>query len=63
MRGLVGLHGGKLTIESAPGTGTRVCVRLPVAGAASDAQPVPITTYARAPRRAFEAKTPIRLTA
>lgn len=63
VRGLVGLHGGKLTIESAPGTGTRVCVRLPVAGAASNAQPVPITTYARAPRRAFEAKEPIRLTA
>lgn len=63
VRGLVGLHGGKLTIESAPGTGTRVCVRLPVAGAASDAEPVRITTHARAPRRAFETKEPVRLTA
>ncbi|MFN3674244.1 MAG: sensor histidine kinase, partial [Bosea sp. (in: a-proteobacteria)] len=63
VRGLVGLHGGKLTIESAPGTGTRVCVRLPIAGAASDSQPVRITTHARAPRRAFEAKQPVRLTA
>lgn len=30
VRGLVGLHGGRLTIESAPGVGTRVSVRLPV---------------------------------
>ncbi len=29
VRGLVGLHGGSIAIESAPGQGTRVCVRLP----------------------------------
>ena len=29
VRGLVGLHGGKIAIESAPGQGTRVTVRLP----------------------------------
>ena len=35
VRGLVGLHGGRLTIESAPGIGTRVAVRLPVEGCRS----------------------------
>lgn len=30
VRGLVGLHGGTMAIESAPGQGTRVSVRLPV---------------------------------
>ena len=29
VRGLVGLHGGSIAIESAPGQGTRVSVRLP----------------------------------
>jgi cell cycle sensor histidine kinase DivJ len=32
VRGLVGLHGGALAIESAPGEGTRVVVRLPIQG-------------------------------
>ena len=32
VRGLVGLHGGSLSIESAPGQGTRVSVRLPADG-------------------------------
>jgi cell cycle sensor histidine kinase DivJ len=32
VRGLVGLHGGSLAIESAPGIGTRVVVRLPIKG-------------------------------
>ena len=41
VRGLVGLHGGGISIESAPGQGTRVTVRLPidcrrVAGAAGE---------------------------
>ena len=63
VRGLVGLHGGRLTIESAPGVGTRVAVRLPVAGVAETSQPVRIATFARAPRRGFESKTPFRLTA
>ncbi len=30
VRGLVGLHGGSISIESAPGQGTRVSVRLPL---------------------------------
>ena len=32
VRGLVGLHGGTIAIESAPGQGTRVVVRLPADG-------------------------------
>ena len=63
VRGLVGLHGGRLTIESAPGVGTRVSVRLPVAGVADAEEPARIATFARAPRRGFESKTPFRLTA
>jgi cell cycle sensor histidine kinase DivJ len=63
VRGLVGLHGGRLTIESAPGIGTRVSVRLPVGGVADASQPVRIATFARAPRRGLESKTPFRLTA
>ncbi|AMJ59052.1 hypothetical protein AXW83_00950 [Bosea sp. PAMC 26642] len=63
VRGLVGLHGGKLTIESAPGVGTRVSVRLPVAGVAAASQPVKIATFARAPRRGLDTKEPFRLTA
>jgi cell cycle sensor histidine kinase DivJ len=63
VRGLVGLHGGRLTIESAPGVGTRVAVRLPVAGATEMCQPARIATFARAPRRGFETKMPFRLTA
>lgn len=63
VRGLVGLHGGKLTIESAPGVGTRVAVRLPVGGVAAASQPVKIATFARAPRRGMDTKEPIRLTA
>lgn len=30
VRGLVGLHGGTISIESAPGEGTTICVRLPL---------------------------------
>ncbi len=63
VRGLVGLHGGKLTIESAPGIGTRVGVRLPVGGVAAVSQPVKIATFSRAPRRAIDTKEPLRLTA
>jgi cell cycle sensor histidine kinase DivJ len=63
VRGLVGLHGGRLTIESAPGVGTRVSVRLPIAGVAASSQPVRIATFARAPRRGLETKEPFRLTA
>jgi cell cycle sensor histidine kinase DivJ len=63
VRGLVGLHGGCLTVESAPGIGTRVSVRLPIGGVAAASQPVKIATFARAPRRGLETKIPFRLTA
>lgn len=63
VRGLVGLHGGRLTVESAPGIGTRVSVRLPVGGADSVEQPAKIVTFARAPRRGLDTKEPLRLTA
>lgn len=63
VRGLVGLHGGRLTIESAPGIGTRVSVRLPVGGADGVEQPAKIVTFARAPRRGLDTKEPLRLTA
>jgi cell cycle sensor histidine kinase DivJ len=64
VRGLVGLHGGQLTIESAPGAGTRVCVRLPMGSSAAEAEPAArIVTFARAPRRGIDTKAPLRLTA
>lgn len=63
VRGLVGLHGGSLSIESAIGVGTRVCVRLPIGEMPPAVQPVSITTFARAPRRGLDAKEPFRLTA
>jgi len=63
VRGLVGLHGGTLTIESAPGVGTRVGVRLPIGGVAAASEPARIATFARAPRRGLETKQPVRLTA
>lgn len=63
VRGLVGLHGGRLTVESAPGVGTRVSVRLPVGGADGVEQPAKIVTFARAPRRGLDTKEPLRLTA
>lgn len=63
VRGLVGLHGGRLTVESAPGIGTRVSVRLPVGGTEGVEQPAKIVTFARAPRRGIDTKEPLRLTA
>jgi two-component system, cell cycle sensor histidine kinase DivJ len=63
VRGLVGLHGGTLTIESAPGVGTRVGVRLPIGGVAGTSAPARIATFARAPRRGLETEQPVRLTA
>ena len=43
VRGLVGLHGGSLSIESAPGQGTRVSVRLPADGRRLAAAPGAVT--------------------
>jgi cell cycle sensor histidine kinase DivJ len=63
VRGLVGLHRGRLTIESAPGVGTRVSVRLPVGSADAAEPPARIATFARSPRRGLETKEPLRLTA
>lgn len=63
VRGLVGLHGGRMTVESAPGIGTRVSIRLPVGGADGVEQPAKIVTFARAPRKGLETKEPFRLTA
>jgi two-component system, cell cycle sensor histidine kinase DivJ len=51
VRGLVGLHGGSLTLESVVEEGTRVTVRLPLdcrGKAPSDAAPAPIESSARA---------------
>ncbi len=54
VRGLVGLHGGNIAVESAPGEGTRVVVRLPVdcrtAGSANAAAKIDIV-----PRSAWAA--------
>lgn len=63
VRGLVGLHGGQLTVESALGAGTRVGVRLPLAQPPAQAEPARIVTFARAPRRSLDTKEPLRLTA
>lgn len=63
VRGLVGLHGGCMTVESAPGVGTRVSIRLPVGGVCEAEQPAKIVTFARAPRKGLETKEPFRLTA
>ncbi|MBL8589244.1 MAG: PAS domain-containing sensor histidine kinase [Methylobacteriaceae bacterium] len=49
VRGLVGLHGGSIAIESAPGDGTHVCVKLPLdcRHAAPECAPARIETIAR----------------
>jgi cell cycle sensor histidine kinase DivJ len=57
VRGLVGLHRGALTIESAPDDGTSVIISLPIdcgTGAAQTGAPVRIQTIAR-PRRQLQA--------
>jgi cell cycle sensor histidine kinase DivJ len=43
VRGLVGLHGGSIAIESAPGQGTRVSVRLPLDCRRVPAAPASVT--------------------
>ena len=52
-----------MTVESAPGIGTRVSIRLPVGGADGVEQPAKIVTFALAPRKGLETKEPFRLTA
>ena len=56
VRGLVGLHGGTLAIESAPGRGTQVSVTLPLEARASEgpAQPAPIRAILRGSAPAAE---------
>ena len=66
VRGLVGLHGGALAMESAPGAGTRVTVRLPIRGGESakgGSAPVRFETFSKpslavkhGPRHAAERK-------
>ncbi len=52
VRGLVGLHGGTMSIESAPGEGTRVCIRLPIeADDTAQGENTRILTFAKSPRR------------
>jgi cell cycle sensor histidine kinase DivJ len=52
VRGLVGLHGGEMSIESAPGEGTRVAIRLPIsAGEAPRTEAARIVTFVKPPRR------------
>jgi cell cycle sensor histidine kinase DivJ len=53
VRGLLGLHGGSLLIESAVEEGTRVTIRMPLdcrGKAQGDAAPAPIETLSRAAR-------------
>jgi cell cycle sensor histidine kinase DivJ len=56
VRGLVGLLGGAMLMESAPGEGTRVTIRLPIAGAAAaqPTEPVAISTRVRMRRPTLE---------
>jgi two-component system, cell cycle sensor histidine kinase DivJ len=63
VRGLIGLHGGDMIIESALGVGTRIAVRIPVDGTAGASEPARIITFARAPRKVLNALAPTRLTA
>ena len=57
VRGLLGLLGGSMLIESAMGAGTRVAIRLPVSGkgTAATSEPVSIATRIRARRPALDA--------
>ena len=59
VRGLVGLHGGALKVESLTGVGTRVTVRLPrVCEPAAAAAPAPLETAARLAAGADEGDPP-----
>jgi two-component system, cell cycle sensor histidine kinase DivJ len=63
VRGLVGLHGGTLEVESAPGSGTRVCLRIPADGSSGSIEPVQIATFVKSPPRGLAHLEPYRLTA
>jgi two-component system, cell cycle sensor histidine kinase DivJ len=64
VRGLVGLHGGSMSIESAPGEGTRVCIRLPIEpGDLVTGDTARIVTFAKKPRRQLGLDTASRLSA
>ena len=55
VKGLVGLHGGTITVESAPGEGTGIAVRLPLDGRRANLAQAPsakIEVIARYPRAA-----------
>ena len=56
VRGLLGLMGGSMMIESAPGAGTRVAFRLPIAGLGANkgCEPVSIMTRIRARRPSLD---------
>lgn len=60
VRGLLGLMGGTMLIESAPGAGTRVAIRLPINGIGEGvrSEPVNITTRLRIRRPAIDALAP-----
>ena len=64
VRGLVGLHGGSMSIESAPGEGTRVCIRLPIEpGDDVSGDTARIVTFAKKPRRQLGVENTSRLSA
>jgi cell cycle sensor histidine kinase DivJ len=64
VRGLVGLHGGDMSIESAPGEGTRVAIRLPIAGEeAAHADAARIVTFVKPARRQLGLSDTSRLSA
>jgi cell cycle sensor histidine kinase DivJ len=64
VRGLVGLHGGDMSIESAPGEGTRVAIRLPIDGEEkADADAARIVTFVKPARRQLALSDTARLSA
>ena len=58
VKGLVGLHGGTITVESAPGEGTRIAVRLPLDGRRAQAAQAPLAKIEVIPRTPRAATAP-----
>ncbi|MDX7953629.1 PAS domain-containing sensor histidine kinase [Lichenihabitans sp. Uapishka_5] len=58
VKGLVGLHGGTITVESAPGEGTRISVRLPLDGRRHQGTSAKIEVINRYPRPGAAALEP-----